>query len=68
MDLWTPVLNEEFILKIEPTNETDRNAVAVLKEETIVGLVPFNLAPLISAFLRSDTNCGFAKVAGEKVN
>ena len=68
VDLWTPALNEELILKREPTNETDRNAVAILKEETVVGHVPFNLAPLISAFLRRDTNCGFAKVVGEKVN
>ena len=68
MDVWTPALNGELILKREPTNETDRNAVAVLKEETVVGHVPFNLAPLILAFLRRDTNCGFAKVAGEKVN
>ena len=61
-------LNEEFILRREPTNERDRNAVAVLKEETLVGHVPFNLAPLIWAFLRRATNCGFAKVVGEKVN
>jgi len=68
MDIWTPVLNEELILKREPTNERDRNAVAVLKEEALVGHVPFNLAPFISAFLRRDTNSGFAKVVGEKVN
>ena len=68
MDIWTPVMNEELILKREPTNERDRNAVAVLKEETLVGHVPFNLAPFISAFLRRDTNSGFAKVVGEKVN
>ena len=68
MDIWTPVLNEELILKREPSSERDRNAVAVLKEEALVGHVPFNLAPLISAFLRRDTNSGFAKVVGEKVN
>ena len=68
MDIWTPVMNEELILKREPTNERDRNAVVVLKEETLVGHVPFNLAPFISAFLRRDTNSGFAKVVGEKVN
>ena len=33
-----------------------------------MGHVPFNLAPLISAFLGRDTNSGFAKVVGEKVN
>ena len=34
----------------------------------MVGHVPFNLAPYISAFLRRDTNSGFAKVTGEKIN
>ena len=68
MDVWTPVLNEELILKREPTNDRDSNAVAVKKEEVIVGHVPFNLAPSISAFLRRDTNSGFAKVVGDKVN
>ena len=62
------MLNEELILKREPSNERDRKAVAVLKIEALVGHVPFNLAPLISAFLRRDTNSGFAKVVGEKVN
>ena len=67
MDVWTPVLNEELILKREPTNDRDSNAVAV-KKEVIVGHVPFNLAPFLSAFLRRDTNSGFAKVVGDKVN
>ena len=46
MDVWTPVLNEELILKREPTNDRDSNAVAV-KKEVIVGHVPFNLAPFL---------------------
>ena len=44
------------------------HTVAVKKEEVIVGHVPFNLAPFISAFLRHDRNSGFAKVVGNKVN
>ena len=68
MDIWTPVLNEELILKREPSSERDRNAVAALKEEALVGHVPFNLASLILSFLGRDTNSGFAKVVGEKVN
>ena len=68
MDIWTPVLNEELILKREPSNERDRNAVAVRKEEALVRHVPFNLARLISSFLRRDINSVFAKVVGEKVN
>ena len=66
MDVWTPVLNEELILKREPTNDRDSNAVAVKKEEVTVGHVPLNLAPFLSTFLRRDTNSGFAKVVGDK--
>ena len=66
MDVWTPVLNEELVLKGEPTNDRDPNAVAVKKEYNIVGHVPFNLAPFVSAFLRRDKNSGFAKVVGDK--
>lgn len=50
IDVWTPVLNEELILKREPTNYRDSNAVAVMKEEVIVGHVPFNLALLFRHF------------------
>ena len=68
MEVWTPVLNEELILQREPTNVVDINAVAVKKEGVIVGHVPFNLAPCFSAFLRRETNSGFAKVVGDRVN
>ena len=67
MDVWTPVQDEMLILRREPTNISDRNA-AVLKENQVVGHVPFNLAPSISLFLRRDINKAFAKVAGEKSN
>ena len=46
----------------------DRNAVAVFKEDQVVGHVPFNLAPNISLFLKRDINKAFAKVVGDKVN
>jgi len=40
-----------------------RNAVAV-KEEQIVGHVPFKLSAIISLFLRRDVNKPFARVTG----
>ena len=52
--LWTPVQDEMLILNREPTNVADRNAVAVFKEDQVVGHVPFNLAPSISLFLKRD--------------
>ena len=68
MEVWTPVQDEMLILKREPTNVADRNAVAVFKEDQVVGHVPFNLAPSISLFLKRDINKAFAKVVGDKVN
>ena len=68
MDVWTPVQDEMLILKREPANVADRNAVAVYKDDQVVGHVPFNLAPSISHFLKRDINKAFAKVDGEKVN
>ena len=52
----------------EPTNTMDASAVAVCKENEIVGHVPFNISSLISQFLRRDCNKGFAEVTGPRVN
>ena len=38
------------------------------KDDSIVGHLPFNLAPTVSAFLRRSTNSGVAEVTGSKVN
>ena len=40
--VWTPVVGEMLLLKREPTNAMDVSAVAVCKENDIVGHVPFN--------------------------
>ena len=50
------------------TNKKDSNAVAVLKEDSIVGHVPRNLSPRLFHFLRRDVNNAFAEVTGQKVN
>ena len=41
------------------------HTVAVYYENQVVGHVPYNLVPTVSAFLRRD---GFAEVTGDKVN
>ena len=66
--VWTPVVGEMLLLKREPTNAMDVSAVAVCKENDIVGHVPFNISSLISQFLRRDCNKGFAEVTGPRVN
>ena len=51
MEMWTPVVGETLLLKREPTNLQDWYAVAVYKDATVVGHVPYNLAPWFSQFL-----------------
>ena len=68
MSIWTPVQDEILRLIPEPANSGDRNAVAVMKEGRVIAHVPFNLAPIISLFLRRDVNKAFARVPGGKVN
>lgn len=68
MDTWTPVIGQTLLLKRELTNPKDNNAVAVYKEDYIVGHVPYNLAPYFSRFLAKDVNKAFAEVTAGKVN
>ena len=39
MDSWTPVIGETLLLKREPTNPRDKNAVALYKDDAVVGHV-----------------------------
>ena len=68
MQSWSPVVGQALRLKREPSNAHDVHAVAVYYENQVVGHVPYNLAPTVSAFLRRDVNKGFAEVTGDKVN
>ena len=68
MDIWTPVIGEALVVKREPTNSHDVHAVAVYNNNIIVGHVPYNIAPTLSAFLRRDVNKAFSEVTGIKVN
>jgi len=63
MDCWTLVAGQSLLLKRDRTNSHDDvHAVAVYLEDQVVGHVPYNLAPKVSAFLRRDINKGFAEV------
>ena len=68
MDVWVPVEGQALIVKREPYNCKDKNAVAVFKDDAIVGHVPHNLSPRLSQFLMRDVNKAFAEVTGETVN
>ena len=62
MPIWTPEIGQALLMKREPTNPKDKNAVAVYEEDSIVGHVPFTLP------LSKDDNKAFAEVTGETVN
>lgn len=68
VDVWTPVQGQTLLLRREPANSKDINAVGVYLDDVIVGHVPHNLAPRFSQFLRRDVNKAFAEVTGGKVN
>ena len=60
--IWDPAVEEFLILEREPNNVIDLSAVAVKKEHEIVGHVPYNIAPVISHFLKR------VEVTGSEVN
>ena len=68
MHLWTPRAGEVLTLQREPQNTMDQHAVAVIKNNLVVGNVPYTLAPLFSQLLRRSCNKGKAEVTGDKVN
>ena len=62
MGVWNPIQGQTLLLR-EPTNAKDKNTVAVLLEDQIVGHVPHNVALYFSQFLRRDFNKGFVEVS-----
>ena len=67
-DIWNPRIGEVLPLEHKPNNTEDRFAVAIKRTSSVVGHVPFNLAPVVSAFLRRDVNKGLVEVTGPKIN
>ena len=68
MEQWKLWIGEVLPLEREPTNTEDKHAVAIKKCGGTVGHVPFNLAPVASAFLKRASNKGLVEVTGNKVN
>ena len=53
-DVWSPVIGETLLVKREPSNVKNRHAVAIFKEDAVVGHVPYNIAPRFSQFLSKE--------------
>ena len=51
-DIWAAAIGEEQVCDREPTNMADRYAVAVLKQETVIGHLPRKISKVCSLFLR----------------
>ena len=49
-------------------NHADKSAVAVMKLDTVVNHVPYNLASIFSQFLKRDFNKATVEITGERVN
>ena len=50
--IWTPVHGEELPCKTEDSNWVDAFAVAVVKDEAVVGHVPKKISSVCSLYLR----------------
>ena len=57
--IWTAAIGEELVCSREPTNATDRYAVTVEKDGTIIGHLPRKISKVCSVFLRrgGSINC-----------
>ena len=68
-DMWNPSVGQVLRLRKEPDNSHDRHAVAVVKSgNTVLGHIPYNLAPLFSHFLARKFNKGSVYITGERTN
>lgn len=66
---WHPRPGQVLALRREPCNSHDEHAVAVVKPDgTVVGHIPYNIAPVISSFIARDYNKGTVEITGERVN
>ena len=63
-----PRIGEVLPLQREPDNPKDMFAVASMRRDSVAGHLPFNLAQLVSAFLRRGVSKGPVAVTGTKTN
>ena len=63
-----PALGDVLPLEREITNPKDKFAVALMKGSTVVGHIPYNIAPAVSHFLKRSINKATFEVTGAAVN
>ena len=52
--VWDAVIGEHLICRRESTNESDRYAVAVVKDGNVIGHLPRKVSQVCSLFLRRE--------------
>ena len=73
MNIWTPLIGESLLCRKEPDNPVDKNAIAIVRtdsigKETVVGHLPENIAKLCFLFLKVPYTSIKAEVTGKRVN
>ena len=66
-DVWEPIVGEELECKIEDNNEHDRHAVAVMKEDRVVGHIPREHSKVCKFFIKRG-GCINVVVCGKREN
>ena len=66
--IWTPFEGETYSCTCETGNEQDCNAVAVMYEDRVVGLIPLVISKCISLFLKLPGSFLETKVTGKRIN
>lgn len=66
-DEWTPTVGESLNCVREPLNEKDKNAVAVMRDDKVVGHVPLSYSRCVSQFLEISSSTVTCKVTGKRV-
>ena len=73
MSIWTPMVGEMLKCMHEPSNEVDKNAIAIirtdsLRKESIVGHMPQNISKICMLFLKVPNTSITTKVVGKRLN
>ena len=66
-DIWSPEINEILQCRRDPTNDMDKNCVAILKNDIVVGHVPREHAKVFSFFIKRGGQIT-VKITGDKQN
>ena len=66
--IWDPSPGETYPCEREPDNESDKFAVVVKRDSTVVGYIPRNISQPVSIFLIKEESTVSCKVTGHGRN